>query len=67
MTQSLCRHLDQQRFRDVQEVASCGRAAFESTELAAGCGTRISCLGAAGGVLVVAWGVGRGHIEISAP
>ena len=68
MTQRLCRHPDQQRFRDVQEVTGCGKAGFrESCELAAGYGTLISCLVPPVEWRLVAWGVGRGHIERSRP
>ena len=64
MTQILCRYPDQQRFRDVQEVTSCGEGLREDRIL---CGLRNphQLRGAAGGMVVIAWGVGRSHIEIS--
>jgi hypothetical protein len=66
MTQSLCRHLDQQRFRDVQEVTSCGKASLRENRTRCGLRNPHQLPGAAGGVVVVvAWGVGRGHREIS--
>ena len=63
MTQSWCRHLDQQRFRDVQEVTSCGRAGFREDRTRCGLRNPHYLPGAAGGVVVVAWSVSRGHIE----
>jgi hypothetical protein len=35
MMQRLCRHPDQQRFRDVQEVTRCGKAGFREAVFAA--------------------------------
>jgi hypothetical protein len=62
MTQRLCRHPDQQCFRDVQEVTSRGRADFREPN-ARPAAHPYQLPGAAGGVVVVAWSISPGHIE----
>ena len=52
MTQRLCRHLDQQRFRDVQEVIGCGEAGFREDRTRCGLRNSHQLPGPAGGVVV---------------
>ena len=65
MTQSLCRHLDQQRFATFKRSPVAARAGFREDRTRCGLRNHHQLPGAAGGVVAVACGVGRGHMEIS--
>jgi hypothetical protein len=64
MTQSLCRHRDQQRFRDVQQVTCCGKAGVREDRTGCRLQNPHQLPGAAGGVVVVAGRVSRGHRDL---